>query len=209
MPETETETETENKPYESRTEQRKKLFLNQVGTGLGLLLILLAVIAVGWFAFHVPGHPWRQNDKALPWQGEGITVSEIKVRWRSSEGNERMALRAAYYPEAEIKLAQCTGSGSLQVIFKDAAGHQVGSSCRLAYRDGAFVQVADEDIQAGGMEAACHIETGFKDKDSYLLHQLSMDEPLWKVEVYNVPSATYEVEPLGHTTIPAQDLTGL
>ena len=203
------DTETEDKPYVSRTQQRKIDFMNHLGRGAGFVVLLLAAAFVVWFAFNVPGHPWRQNDAKLPWHGEGVIVEEAQVQWNSTKGDERLELRALLYPTVHIKLGSCTGSGYLHAIFRDPAGHQVGNICRVPYRDGQFIETNELTVQAAGKEATCYIETGIQDKDSYILHKMNVDEPLWRVEIRNEPNGKYEQEVLGHKSIPAVDFPGL
>lgn len=203
------ETEQGEAPYVSRTQQKKIDFRNHVGRGAGFVVLLLAAVAVVWFAFNVPGHPWRQNDTSLPWQGTGMVINEAKAQWNSTKGDERLELRAILYPTLQLKLGNCSGSGFLQVIFKDPAGHQISDTCRIPYRDGQFIETYQANIQAAGKEATCLIETGIQDKDSYLLHQFNMDEPLWRVEVVNMPEGVDEVQEMGHLSIPAVDFPGL
>lgn len=203
------EPDTEEEPYVSRTQQRKVDFMNHLGKGAGFAVLFLAVSFIVWFACNVPGYPWRQNDVNLPWKGEGITVAEAKVQWNSTKGDERLELRAILYPTLQVKLGNCSGNGYLHVIFKDPNGHQISDICRIPYGNGEFIETYQANIQAAGKEATCYIETGITDKDSYTLHQLNMDEPLWRVDVRNLPEGKDEAEELGHLSIPAKDFTEL
>ena len=203
------DTDTEDTPYVSRTQQRKIDFMNHLGRGAGFVVLLLAASFVVWFALNVPGHPWRQNDTGLPWRGEGVIVEEAQAQWNTTAGDERLELRALLYPTLHLKLGNCTGTGYLHAVFKDPAGHQVGNTCRIPYRDGQFIKTTDLTIQVSGKEATCYIETGIQDKDSYILHKMNMDEPLWRVDISNKPDAKDELEVLGHKSIPAKDFPGL
>ena len=203
------EPDTEEAPYVSRTQQRKIDFWNHLGKGAGFAVLLLAAMAVVWFAFNVPGHPWRQNDASLPWKGEGMVVEEAKAQWNSTKGDERLELRAILYPTLQVKLGNCSGSGYLHISFKDPAGHQVGNTCRIPYRDGQFIETYEANMQASGKAGTFLIETGIQDRDSYLLHKFNLDEPLWRVEVRNLPEGKDESEELGHLSIPAVDFPGL
>lgn len=203
------ESEAGKEPYVSRTQQRKIDFRNHVGKGAGFVVLLIVLAFVVWFACNVPGHPWRQNDVSLPWRGEGVEVTEAKAQWNSSKGDERMELRALLYPTLHATLGNCSGSGYLHVVFKNPSGHQVGDVCRVPYKDGQFIETYQGNIQAAGKEATFLIETGIKDRDTYLLHKLNMDEPLWRVDVYNAPEGKDEIEELGHVSIPAEDFPGL
>lgn len=203
------EPDTGETPYVSRTQQRKIDFQNHVGRGAGFAVLLLALVAVVWFAFHVPGYPWRQNDASLPWKGEGVEVTEAKAQWNSTKGDERLELRAILYPTLRVKLGNCSGSGYLHIVFKDPAGHQISDICRIPYRDGEFIETYQANIQAAGKEATFLIETGIQDKDSYLLHKFNMDEPLWRVDVLNLPEGKEDTQELGHLSIPAVDFPGL
>ena len=187
--------------------------MSHLGRGAGFVVLMLAAVFVVWFAFNVPGHPWRQNDTKLPWHGEGVIVEEAQAQWNSTKGDERLELRALLYPVLKIKLGSCTGSGYLHAVFKDSSGRQIGGICRLPYKDGQFIDTEELTIQASGKEATCYIETGFTQSEEryspYVLHKMNVDEPLWRVEVRNEPEGRHESEVLGHKSIPAVDFPGL
>ncbi len=166
-------------------------------------LLLVAALAWLWPYHTLHTSTWREANSTLPWVGPGLTVKEVKGHWESSQGNERMMLRAVYYPVAEIELGQFQGSGMLYVSFTDGGGHQVGDTISLSYADGAFRPRTDVNIHTEGGKARVFIETGYENRSDFDLHMLDEYSPLWRVLIHHRPEGQYDVFPVGYVTIPA------
>ncbi len=169
-----------------------------------MVLLLAAGFVWLWHYRNLPTSTWREVNDTLPWKGASLTVEELQGQWRSSAGHARMELRAAYYPVAKLRLGECQGSGMLYLRFTDSSGRQAGDIISLQYRDGAFVPRTASNINAAGKEAEVHVETGFEDKDAFILHQLNEHTALWRIAVAYMPEGNTSTALLGFVTIPAE-----
>lgn len=153
---------------------------------------------------HIPVAEWREISSGFPRVGaEGVVLQDVQTAWNSSKGNARLELRTVYYPSATLTLGGEKGSGMLLVNFVDSKNRQRGDTLSLAYKDGKFIARKDVDIQAENETATVLIETGFGDRDSYLLHCLNEEEPLWRVYVRQRPQGSGETYLLGYRSIAA------
>ncbi len=167
---------------------------------------LLLGAALVWLVPHcsLPTASWRDARSTLPWDAPTLRVEEVKGVWKSSKGHARMELRAAYYPVAEIGLGEAQGAGMLYVRFTDPAGHQVGDTINLHYKDGAFLPREDVNIHAAGAKATAFIEAGYDKETDFHLHEVDENSPLWRVKLFNRGEGEAEMHELGSVTIPAE-----
>ncbi len=171
------------------------------------LVLLLTALGAGLYAYrNLPTSRWREViSPTLPWQGEGIQVQDINAHWRNSQGHARMELRAAYYPVANIRLGEGTGSGTLLIRFVDSSGDQVGDPISLPYEGGNFLPTRDHNIRAEGKEAEIFVESGFPSRDDFALHRLTETSPLWRVILWNRPADAPEERFVGYISVSPVD----
>ncbi len=167
---------------------------------------LLLAAALVWLLPYasLPTATGRTADDTLPWEAPTLRVEKVSGCWMRSEGNARMQLRAAFYPEAVIELGDATGSGRLYVRFTDSNGHQSGDTITLSYKDGAFLPRREVNISAEGRAARVFVEAGFETENEFRLHEVSESEQLWRVNLSCLPQGESDIRPLGSITIPAE-----
>ncbi len=167
---------------------------------------LMLTAAIVWLRPHcgLATSCGREASCTLPWENEGICVNEVKGHWMSSEGNERMMLRTAYYPVAEITLGDAQGSGMLYIHFEDERGRRAGDSINLTYADGKFTPREDMDIRTEGNKARVLIEAGYTQASEFELHCCDASSPLWRIHLRYRPEGADTVTTLGSVTIPAR-----
>ena len=174
----------------------------------GVLVVALGVAV--YSSRNIPTSEWRETERYYRRGGaENIELQNIETGWKSSKGNARLELRTAYYPSAKLTIAGGKSSGRLLIRFQDSRNQQQGDTLSLSYRDGKFVPRKDVDIQAENNTATVLLERGFVDDDSYLLHCLNEEEPLWRVYVWQQPEGTKNAYLLGYRTITALPPTAL
>lgn len=165
----------------------------------GLMLTILVVLLYTYR--NVPVAHWREFHSDFPLKGAGLVVEDVRAEWKSSQGNARLELRTAYYPEINLTLGGGSGSGILFLKFVNSRRAEQGTPVALRYQDGAFLPVNDINMKADGQKAMALIERGFPTAHDYRLHQLSLTEPLWRVQIFQRPSDSKVAYYLGDTTI--------
>ncbi len=173
---------------------------------LGVFVVMMLAVATTWLWPHrtLPTSSWRDANSTLPWQNDGLKVKELTGYWKSSAGNERMMLRTAYYPVAEIELGECDGSGMLYISFTDSNDRQTGDAINLYYEKGNFRPRQEVNIMTEGNKARVFIEAGYDKRCDFELHQFDESTPLWRVQLACRPEGARDVQPLGSVTIPAE-----
>ncbi len=168
---------------------------------------LMLVAALIWLCPYssLTTSTWRQTNDGLPWEMDGVTVKHVNGHWQSAGDNERMRLRAAYYPVAEIELGSGDGSGVLYARFHNSHGHPVGDSLPLPYKNGAFVPRDEINIKASGSKATVFIEQGYETAVDFRQHVLDEKTPLWSVHFRCRPEGEPEPVRLGEADIPAEE----
>ncbi len=173
---------------------------------LGIFAALTLAAATTWLWPHrtLPTATWREDNSTLPWKSESLTIESVTGYWKSAAGNERMMLRTAYYPVAEIELGESQGSGMLYITFTDSNDRQTGDTINLYYDKGNFRPRQEVNISAEGNKARVFIEAGY-DKDSeFALLQFDESMPLWRINLSCRPEGAHDVQPVGSVTIPAR-----
>ncbi len=185
------------------------VLLAQFGTRnvISLIIFCLLLLAVAliwlWPSRSLPTSTWRDANSTLPWRNESVCVEKVKGAWVNSAGDERMALRTACYPVADIELGEAGGSGMLYITFIDERGHQAGDTLSLHYDKGQFLPRREPNMEAEGNKARVFIETGYETLKDFELHQYDEHSPLWRVRLHYRPEGAAEMSPLGFETIPA------
>ncbi len=172
---------------------------------MGLFGVLLLVAALIWLLPYnsLPTATWRNSNSTLPWEQDGLRVEKLCGHWESAAGNERMMLRVACYPAAELELGEAEGSGMLYLFFTDDKGHQAGDTITVWYDKGQFRPRKEVNIEAAGNRLRVFVEAGFEKMNDYELHLHDESRPLWRVWVHHRPEGTAEMKLLGYETIPA------
>ncbi len=173
---------------------------------MGLFSILILAVALIWLCPYssLPTATGRNAHSTLPWEGGKLRVENVEGYWASSDGNERMMLRTAYYPVAEVTLGESQGSGMLYLHFEDERGRRAGDTITLTYENGQFNSRREMNITAEGSKARVFVETGFVQKSAFELHCCDAGSPLWRIHLSHRPTGDYHVEDLGSVTIPAK-----
>ncbi len=168
----------------------------------GGIMLLIAIFTITSFYQNVPNVKQRVHDANLPWETNDIEVEEAKATWKSSQGNARLELRVAYYPQLELNLAMAKGSGLMYVDFVNSQDQRVGSTIVLTYTVEGFARnSASENIQIKGKSAIVNVEGGFASKDEYTIHRNSETEALWTAHVSYKPDTSEEVIKLGSVDV--------
>lgn len=179
---------------------RGKLFSRLCGiAGIVCLIGVLATVLAVWCA--APTGDWRNAYTPTPWKGSNVTVEEASAVWKSSVGNEHMALRTAYYPEVSLKLGDAAGSGMFFISFYSVTGSQIGETLRIRYSKEGFQALDDEWTTSSGKEGKFRMSRGFDSADDYKMHELKQDEQLWRAEVSYLPEGSDDIIPLGFVSI--------
>ena len=163
-----------------------------------LLALATAAVLLGlcaWFIHGLPSYTGRDASDALPWQGEGICMRSAEAYWKSSQGDERMMLRTAYYPEARLGLGETPGSGFLLLSFRDTWGREVGDPIRLPYAHGQFEPRDQSALQAHEGQATVRLEVGYGSDSEMQAHLINPKETLWTLEVKLCPEGAAEARP--------------
>ncbi len=173
---------------------------------LSLFGVLMLAVAITWLWPYrtLPTASWRDANSTLPWENESLKVEDVKGHWANATGNERMMLRAAYYPVAEIELGDSQGSGMLYITFSDSRGRQAGDTINLTYENGSFHPRHEVNISAEGKKARVFVETGYEQDSEFELHLFDASSPLWRINLQYRPEGAYDVQPMGFVTIPAK-----
>lgn len=164
-------------------------------------LVVMVLGAVFYTYRHIPVAHWREYGSELPIKGLGIEITDLEATWKSSAGNSRLELRTAYYPEVRLTLGNSTGSGIIILRFIDSRRIEKGSPIMLRYSDGGFQTINDLDRKAEGKNAMVLLERGFTNPHDYRLHQLTEEEPLWRVQIFQRPADRNETFFLSERTI--------
>ncbi len=176
---------------------------NVIWLGICGAMVLVAAFAWLWPYRTLSTASWREANSTLPWTAPGIVVQDFSGMWKSSAGNERMMLRATYYPAANIELGSTQGDGLLYIRFTNGNGHQLGDTISLPYKNGAFQPRHEVNIRAEGSKAHVYVEAGFESKQDFELHTLDESAPLWRAHLYFRPDGDTSLHALGSVTIPA------
>lgn len=163
-----------------------------------LLALATAAVLIGlcaWFIHGLPSYTGRDTGDALPWQEEGICIRSAEAYWKSAQGDERMMLRTAYYPEARLCLGETQGSGFLLLSFRDTWGREVGDPIRLPYAHGQFEPRDQNTLQAHEGQATVRLEIGYGSDSEMQAHLINAEEPLWTVAVKLCPEGAAEARP--------------
>ncbi len=176
---------------------------NAIWLGIFATAMLAAAITWLWPYRTLPTATGREANSTLPWKTDSIRVEKVTGHWNSATGNERMMLRSAYYPVAEIELGESEGSGMLYIIFTDNRGRQAGDTITLYYNKGTFVPRTESNISIEGNKARVYVETGYDGDSDFELHRIDESDPLWRINLRYRPEGTSDVLPMGYVTIPA------
>ncbi len=192
---------------QDQTEQSKAKtgWKSKVWAGIALLILAVSVVTFGVMFSKVPKAEWRNAYSPQPWEAAGICIHEIDAIWKSSAGDPRMELRAYCFPICRFQLKEATGEGQVTVRFINSKGEQMGDRLYIAYKDGKFTPRESNSLHVTETEVTVRLEDGFLSKDDYTLHQLSQDEPLWKVQV-GCRLSNGEQHELGYISILPNDL---
>jgi len=144
---------------------------------------------------------WRSYDSNLPWENKQIQVINAESSWQSSENNERMALRCAYYPEVTLELGDCNTSGIIYLTFYNERGEKVGQTVNLSYTPSGFLSVSDANIKIDGKKAIAHLDTGFNTTLNYRLHCADEHFPLWHVRLGYMSEDENQIRNLGRISV--------
>lgn len=187
---------------EIRTGLLKKIgIMNLVWWTMFAGIVLVVLAAVAYTYRKVPTAHWRESGDKLPLRAVELTIEDFKARWNNAKGNPRLELRTSYYPCADIKLGDGSGSGMLMVKFVDKRYEQHGAVIAIPYRDGQFVPQQDFNLKAEGKTAEVLLEGGYNDAQAYRLHQLTEEEPLWRAQLFQRPLGAQQTYYIGYTTI--------
>ena len=163
-----------------------------------LLALATAALLIGLcarFVHTLPSYTGRDTSDALPWKSEGICMRGAEAYWKSAQGDERMMLRTAYYPEARLCLGETPGSGFLLLSFRDTWGREVGDPVHLPYTHGQFEPRDQSTLQANEQQATIRLETGYGSDSEMQAHLINDEEPLWTVAVKLCPEGAAEAQP--------------
>lgn len=161
----------------SRLSMTEKISLPALAAMLLLALFLYLGAFSGWSTFS-----GRHLDKNLPWQGESLVIDHADGVWKSSEGNARMALRAAMYPTLLLRASR--GEGALLVRFADSRGYYVGDAVNVTFSGGRFSSRDIASAKCNGAEALVFCEEGFRTEADYKYHVLQDLQPFWTATVW-------------------------
>lgn len=184
----------------------KTSFFSVLWSTLAVVMGVGVISCALWGYAQINANNTREEASAtFPWQGEGITIKSMTAWWKSSRGDARMEMRAAYYPVARIKLGECTGDGMISVIFMDAMRRQIGEPIHIPYRKGQFPAREENWVRASGDTATCRLETGFDTEEELTLHRIQPNTPLWRVRVVYRPAGEAVSRELGYVTVNLQE----
>lgn len=172
------------------------------------ICLAILVSGAGYFLYTLnkaPQSEWRNAYTHLPWKSGEVVIAEASAGWKTSAGDERMELRAYCYPECRILLSEAPGTGTISIHFCDTNGHQIGDRVNLAYTNGSFTTSPNFNMKINGKEAIVRLEDGFQTPELYKLHQVSTEEPLWRVYVEHLATDGTRQE-LGHLSVLPHDL---
>ena len=172
---------------------------------LSFLLLTAAGIYLWNIVSNAPQAKWRNAFQPLPWEQEGIVISEAEASWKNSKGDERMELRSFCYPSVRIKLAAAEGEGTISIRFFDSTSSQIGDRVNIPYKNGKLLAPKSPCIQATENEVTVRLEDGYRNEDLYTLHQVNQDEPYWRVELEYAPQGQ-ERKFLGYISVIPNDL---
>lgn len=195
------EQKSQNEPNREAAKGVRRRIGSLLGYGLTAILVVGCVI---WGYNRMPNGQHRDLSTALPWENNGLVLSEIEASWCNTAGNERMSKRTHLYPRVRLRLGAAPGKGRLDVIFVDSLGTQIGDTHYLRYENGQFRKEDDLIVKAEGDTATCWLETGFPSDDMFTLHRMNQDEALWRVIVYHRTDGTSGSVRLGQCSIPAE-----
>lgn len=177
---------------------------NLIFWGLSGILLLAGVAAALLPYRHLQLAEWRETATDFPVRcSTGTVLEKVEAAWQSSRGNERMELRAAYYPTATITIEAAQGAGQFMLRFVDSRGEFRGEIYTAPYQNGSFCPARDITLSDDARQATVRLEEGFDTKDAYLLHSLSESEPLWRIYVWHRAEGTEENALVGFRTIQA------
>ncbi len=197
----------QNVRMQEKKAESERSFVKRIGLTNLICMVMfcgMVVVVLGALLYtyrSIPLSDWREYSSELPMSGNGIEIEELQAEWKSSAGNKRLELRTAYYPQLKIKLGKGNGSGIIFAKFINSRRAEQGAPAAVHYRDGNFLPVNDYNIQAEGKNALIILEKGFTQADTYKLHQLNENEPLWRVQIFQRSSDNYTTYYLGDCTI--------
>ncbi len=189
---------------EAPTRTSRRSLGNIIWLSLFAALMLAAALVWLWPHSSLPTATGREVHSGLPWKHDSVQVKTVKGHWASAAGDERLSLRTAYYPVAEVELGDSSGSGMLYIMFMDDKRQQAGDTISLYYEKGSFRHRKELNIHAEGSKAHVFIETGYGKKTDFELHQVDESAPLWRIRLLYRPDGAADMQPLGFVTIPAK-----
>jgi hypothetical protein len=179
--------------------------MDKIWGALAIVLLIAGVLGF-YFQFNdLPRSYWRDASKPLPWEGAGVRIKAAEAYWKSSAGDDRMALRSYNFPVCRLQLDEASGKGDLLVRFINSEGIQMGDRIYVSYADGKFIPREHNSGKISEQEAIVRQEAGFLTRDEYILHQLDEHAPLWRVVVECRPAGGEIIE-IGHICILPNDI---
>lgn len=166
-----------------------------------LILISAAIMLGNAIISRLETRDGRMAGMSFPYEAEGFTIESVKTSWRSSEGDERLALRASFYPTATVTLKDIKADGVLLLSFANSENKPLGNMTALRFTSEGFTPMNDACVTIDGKTATIILEGGYAAKDDFYLHCIDESQPLWRLNLaYKMTNANNRVT-VGYTSI--------
>lgn len=193
----------ENPSPDSPQEARKGLSLvSIISIVLTALILISAALMVGHaITSRIETRDGRMAGLSFPYETPDFTIESAETSWRSSEGDERLALRTSYYPCATITLADIKGEGALIISFSNSENKNLGYMTSLRFTADGFEPKNDASVKTEGKTATIILEGGYATKDDFYLHCIDESQPLWRLNMaYKMSKSNNRVD-VGYASI--------
>ncbi|MFI3242874.1 MAG: hypothetical protein R3Y56_01320 [Akkermansia sp.] len=170
-----------------------------------IVLLIMAVLAFSCFRLNIETRDGRMAGTSFPKELEQFTIESVDGCWESTEGNQRLALRAAYVPKVRVTISDVKTEGAIYCRFIDGQQKELGVMMPLYFNAEGFVESDNPLVKIDGFTATMAFDQGFPGKDYYYVHTIDELQPLWRVALSYKLQGENDRPDLGFISIPASD----
>ncbi len=168
-----------------------------------VIFLFLALFAYSCITSNIETREGRMAGVSFPQELEPFTIESVDGCWKTTEGDERLALRACYVPYVRVKLADVKAEGALYGRFADGQNKELGNMVPLYFNTNGFLPSNDALVKVDGFTAYVSLDQGFTAKSYFQVHAIDESQPLWRFNISYKISGENSRPDIGYTSINA------
>ncbi len=171
-----------------------------------IILICSAFIVYACIFSNIETRTGRMAGLTFPVETDSFTIQSIETGWKSTEGDERLSLRASHCPYVTLTLEDIKAAGTLFLTFADSQAKPVGDMLALHFTIDGFSPSNDSRVKIDGFNVAILHDRGFVAKDDYYLLTIDEMQSFWRLGIdYKILDDNKKIK-LGYTSISSEYL---